>query len=93
MDKVFSARLDETAIDELSRCARQLGLSKKQFLEEAIHLRAGQAGAAAGPDVWAETAGAWKRGEPVAATIRKARNEFRSTFLRHHRGKHARLHR
>ena len=93
MDKVFSARLDETAIDELSRSARQLGLSKKQFLEEAIHLRARQAGAAAGADVWAETAGAWKRGEPVAATVRKARNEFRGAFLRRHRGKHARLHR
>ena len=93
MDKVFSARLDETVIDELSRCARQLGVSKKQFLEEAIHLRAGQAGAAAGADVWSETAGAWKRGEPVTSTVRKARNEFRGAFLRHHRGKHARLHR
>ena len=93
MDKVFSARLDERVIDELSRCARQLGLSKKRFLEEAIHLRAGQAGAAAGADVWAETAGAWKRGEPVAATVLKARKEFRSAFLRHHRGKHARVHR
>ena len=93
MDKIFSARLDETAIDELNRCARRLGLSKKQFLEEAIRLRTGQAGVAAGADLWAETAGAWKRGEPVAATVRKARKEFRSAFLRHDRGKHARLHR
>ena len=93
MDKVFSARLDETAIDELSRCARQLGLSKKQFLEEAIRLRAGQTGTGVGADVWAETAGAWNRGEPVAATIRKARKECRNAFSRHHRGKHARLHR
>ena len=60
MDTVFSARLDETVIDELNRCARQLGLSRKRFLEEASRPRAGQARTAAGADVWAETAGAWK---------------------------------
>jgi len=38
VDKIFSARLDEMAIDELNRCTRRLGLSKKQFLEEAIVL-------------------------------------------------------
>lgn len=91
MDKVFSARLDEIAIDELNGCARRLGLSKKQFLEEAIRLRARQAGTAVGDDVWAETAGAWKRGESVATTVRKARKAFRGAFLRRHRGKHARL--
>ncbi len=93
MDKIFSARLDEMAIDELNRRTRRLGLSKKQFLEEAIRLRAAQEGTAAGDDVWTETAGAWKRSESAAATFRKARKEFRGAFLRHHRDKHARVRR
>ncbi len=51
MDKIFSARLDEMAIDELNRRTRRLGLSKKQFLEEAIRLRAAQEGTAVSDDV------------------------------------------
>jgi len=40
MDKVMSARLSEEAIAELDRASKKLGMTKKQFLEEAIHLRA-----------------------------------------------------
>lgn len=40
MDKVFSARLDERAIQEMTRVAKRLGMTKKEFLESAIRLRA-----------------------------------------------------
>ncbi len=40
MEKIFSARLDEAVLDELDRVTRRLAITKKQFLEEAIRMRA-----------------------------------------------------
>ena len=91
MEKIFSARLSEAVLDELDRVTRQLGITKKQFLEEAIHLRAQQLSGETGVDIWAETLGAWKRKEKTETTIRRARRSFQRSFERHHRGKDARL--
>ena len=84
MDKVFSTRLDETIVDELDRMSRQLGLSKKQLVEEAIRLRASRAGVRA-RDVWAETCGGWRRREAPATTVRRIRRAFEGAMQRHHR--------
>jgi hypothetical protein len=92
LDKIFSARLDEAALDEMERVTRRLKMTKRKFLEDAIHLRAKQLGGE-GADVWSETLGAWKRDERAQTTIRRARSEFRRTFLRHHGGKRARIRR
>ena len=89
MDKIFSARLDEAALDEMERVTRRLKITKRKFLEEAIHLRAQQLEGGKSDDVWSETLGAWKRRERPETTIRKAREEFRRNFARHHPGKHA----
>jgi len=82
MDKVFSTRLDEATLDELSRLTRPLRVTKRRSLEEAIRLRAQQSGAAADVDVWAETLGAWQRREGAPATIRRGRQQFRQSFQR-----------
>jgi hypothetical protein len=37
LDKIMSARLDEAAVPEMDRVTRELKISKKRFLEEAIH--------------------------------------------------------
>jgi hypothetical protein len=92
MEKIFSARLDEAALDEMERITRKLGITKRQFLEEAIHLRAGQGGEPRS-DVWAETLGAWSRAEAPATTVRAARTAFRRVFERHHKGARARVRR
>jgi hypothetical protein len=92
LEKIFSARLDEAALDEMERVTRRLKMTKRKFLEEAIHLRAQQLGEA-GADVWSETLGAWRRRERPETTIRKARREFRRAFLRHHPEKRARIRR
>jgi hypothetical protein len=84
MPKVLSARVDESAIDELERTAHQLGISKKQFLEEAIRLRARQAEREGVKDVWSVTLGAWKRRESAKTTVRAARKAFNDSFRRHH---------
>ena len=84
MDKVFSTRLDEATLDELSRVTRRLGVTKRQFLQEAISLRARQADVAGHGDVWAETLGAWQRRESAPTTIRRIRKQFRQSFQRRH---------
>jgi hypothetical protein len=93
VDKIFSARLDEAALDEMERVTRRLKMTKRRFLEEAIHLRAGQLSEGKDEDVWSETLGAWRRGERPETTIRRARREFQRGFERLHRERHARVRR
>jgi hypothetical protein len=83
MDRVLSARIDEAVLDELERTSRRLRMTKKQFLEEAIRLRAANAPGAAREDVWEATCGAWQRRESPAATVRRARRAFESAIQRH----------
>lgn len=84
MQKIFSARLDEAVLDELDRVTRKLRISKRQFLEDAIHQHAEALAGDAQGDVWSETAGAWRRSESPVTTIRRARQAFRRSFGRHH---------
>ena len=83
MTRVLSTRLDEKALDELERARRRLGITKKRFLEEAIHERAAQALADEEGDVWAETRGAWRRSEPADTTVRRSRRAFQRGLDRH----------
>lgn len=84
MQKVFSARLDEAVLDELDRVTRKLRITKRQFLEEAIHERARALAGETADDVWSDTLGTWRRDEAPATTIRRARQAFRRTFVRRH---------
>lgn len=92
MQKIFSTRLDEATLNEMERATQKLGMSKRQFLEEAIHLRV-QRLSGDDEDVWAETLGAWRRPEKPETTIRRARQAFQRAFERHHRAPHARVRR
>ena len=93
MERIFSARLDEAALDEMERVTRRLKMTKRKFLEEAILLRARQLSEGEGADVWSETLGAWRRSERPETTIRKTRSAFERSFGRHSREKHARVRR
>jgi len=93
MQKILSARLDESALNDMDRATRKLGISKRQFLEEAIRLRVQGLAREGGTDVWADTLGAWRRQERPATSVREARAAFEHAFERHHRPRHARLHR
>jgi hypothetical protein len=93
MQKIFSTRLEEATLNEMERVSRKLGMSKRQFLEEAIQLRVERLSRDADGDVWGETLGAWQRGESGATTIRRARQAFRGTFERRHRALNARVRR
>jgi hypothetical protein len=93
MQKIFSTRLEEATLNEMERATRKLGISKRQFLEEAIQLRVERLSRDEERDVWSETLGAWQRREPGVTTIRRARRAFRHTFERHHRASDARVRR
>jgi hypothetical protein len=93
MQKIFSTRLDESTLNEMERVTRKLGMSKRQFLEEAIQLRVERLSRDEQGDVWRETLGAWRRRESGATTIRRARQAFRHAFERRHRASDARVHR
>jgi hypothetical protein len=82
MHKIFSARIDEAVLDEMDRATRRAGMTKRQFLEEAIRARARELTEAA-PDVWEETRGAWRRREHPATSVRKARSVFQRSIERH----------
>jgi hypothetical protein len=95
MQKIFSTRLEEATIDEIGRLARRLGISKQQFLEDAIgrHARELKKQEVPGNDVWSETLGAWRRREKVETTIRRARRAFQRGFVRRHQVSDARIRR
>ena len=84
MQKIFSARIDEAVLNELERVTRQRGVSKRQFLEDAIRAHATELSEPGDRDIWAATLGAWRRREQPETTIRHARQAFRRTFSRHH---------
>lgn len=91
MDKIFSVRLDQAVLDEMERAARRLKMTKRRFLEEAIHLRASQLSDGEDGDVWSETLGAWRRGERPETAIRRARQQFQQGFERLHRERRTRV--
>jgi hypothetical protein len=93
MQKVFSARLDESVLDEMERVTRTLKITKRRFLEEAIHRQAMELAGKEGRDVWAETLGAWSRRERPETTIRRARAAFQERFALEGKARNARLRR
>jgi len=83
MDKVLSARIDESAAALLDELSRKLRRSKKSILEDALRGYAEHAAGGAPLDLIDETRGAWERDESAADTVRAARAAFRSSLGRH----------
>lgn len=83
MDKILSARVDESVIHQIGVLARKLGTTKKKVIEKAIRLYAEKIGEEEELDVLKETLGAWQRLEPPEETVKKARKAFRDSMKRH----------
>jgi hypothetical protein len=84
MDKIFSARLDESVLLEMDRVVHQQRMTKKKFLEQAIHHMAENLSVPEEKDVWALTCGAWKRKESPATLVKQIRVKMRQNYERHH---------
>lgn len=82
MDKILSARLDESAITQIGTLARSLRTSKKAVIERAIELYAAHVSQAQQVDVFEQTCGAWTREESAKETVEAARKAFRDSMHR-----------
>jgi hypothetical protein len=85
MDKVFSARVDESVVTTIGTLARELHTTKKSIIEGAIRLFAKKIEAEHGVDVFDLTCGVWTREEAPEATVRRARQAFSGSMTRHSR--------
>ena len=84
MDKILSARVDESVIQQVGLLARELKTSKKAVIEAAVRLYSEQIGLEKKIDVFENTCGAWKRSETPQESISKARSAFNKSMERHH---------
>jgi predicted transcriptional regulator len=83
MDKIFSARIDESVTNHISSLARRLHTSKKKIIESAIERYATQVDKEQDFDVFEHTCGAWQRKGTPGETVVKVRRAFRDSMKRH----------
>jgi len=85
MDKIFSARMDETVIRQIGRLAERLKTSKKAVVEKAVKAYAETIEAEGGGDAFERTLGAWKRAESPDVIRERGRKAFLRSMRRHRR--------
>ena len=85
MDRVLSARVDESVVTQIGVLARELHTTKKSIIEGAIHLFAEKVEEEHGVDILDLTFGAWTRSEAAHKTVRRAREAFSGSMTRYRR--------
>jgi predicted transcriptional regulator len=83
MDKVLSARVDQTVAAQIGSLARRLRTSKKRVIENAVRSYAQELDREQRFDALEASCGAWQRKEPVCRTVERARSAFRRAMERH----------
>ena len=83
MDKILSARVDESVANRIGLLARRLRISKKKIIESAIESYAAQVDKEQDFDVFEHTCGAWQRKGSPGETVVKVRKAFRDSMKRH----------
>ncbi len=86
MDKIMSARVNEEVINKIGGIARQLKISRKAVIENAIKNYAQQIDTDEELDILTLTCGSWKRDEPVNETIQKIKGAMRRSQERYKKG-------
>ena len=82
MDRILSARVDESVVSQISALARRLGASKKKVIEEAIQTFAAKVNQQQQTDIFAQTCGAWRRRKTAGGIAEEARKAFREAIKR-----------
>lgn len=85
MDKVFSARIDESVAALINSLAHQLHSTKKQVVEQAIELFASKVEHEQEAGILEQSFGAWKRNEDTQETVEASRAAFRESMERFRR--------
>lgn len=85
MDRIISARIDETAASRIGSLARRLHTSKKKVIECAIEMYAAHIEQEPHADVFEQTCGVWSREESPEELAETARKAFRDSVHRNRR--------
>jgi len=85
MDRILSARVDESVADSIGSLARRLHTSKKRVIERAVEMYATKVNEEQRFDVFEQTWGAWRRKEPAEQLVKRSRKAFRDSTRRHQR--------
>ena len=83
MDKIISARINESIAHLLDNLAKQLHVTKKKILEDAIRDFANKINPESGTDIFTQTCGAWQRKESADEIIEKAHEAFQKSMERY----------
>ncbi len=83
MDKILSARVDESVIRRIGNLSRMMNTTKKKIIENAIKMYASKIEEEKKQDILDQTFGAWQREESTSETVRKVRETFQQAMLRH----------
>lgn len=83
MDKIISARIDESIANQIGVMAKNQGTSKKSIIESAIRLYAKKIGSKENMNVFDTTCGSWQRNESPEESIEKSRKAFSQSMSRH----------
>ena len=83
MDKILSARIDETILHKISLLAKKLHVSKKRVIEGAVEMYAQKMESKEDVSVFEQTSGTWKRNESMAQTVTYAKSAFKKSMGRH----------
>ena len=90
MDKILSARVDESAANRIGSLARRLGTSKKRVLECAIEMYSAQVDKDQESDVFEQTCGVWSGKESTERLVNRSRKAFRDSMRRTRGPRHQR---
>lgn len=85
MDKIFSARINESVLRRIGILAQELHMTKKAVIEAAIASYVEKIKTDKNIDVFEKTLGAWDRKETPDETLEKAKKEFKKSMTRHYR--------
>lgn len=83
MDKVISARVDESTVRRIANLARRLNTSKKKIIESAVETYANKIEEEQNLDVLEQTFGSWDRKESAEQIVDKSRKAFKGAMTRH----------
>jgi predicted transcriptional regulator len=83
MDKIFSARVDESTVRRIGILAQRLNTTKKNIIESAIEVYASRIEEEYSLDVLDLTFGAWRREESAPEVVDASRKAFRHSMMRH----------
>ena len=83
MDKIFSARIDESISGLIEILAQRLHTSKKDIIESAVRAYSEQVSKHQNIDILDQTFGTWDRKESTTETVKAARKAFQSSMMRH----------